>query len=287
MGKFGTQLTRAFKWHWNLLALGAGTAFAFLSGHPDIVLPIVLATEMAYLGFIGTSQRFQNVLRGKEMLEENKQAESAAVVAKKRQLEEYLRFLSEEDRERFDAIRERSRAMTELQRNMRTDTSDVGDAGFKTQSLDKMIWLFLKLLHHKEGLSKFLDNTSESGLALQISDTKKQLAEGRESGASDRLLDSLEDKLTTVESRLANYREAHENFQILEAELDKTEQKINHICEVGMTSRDSSNLSSQIDGVADSVRLSQQALHGLDLGNIFEDTSEPPPLISEDLMEYE
>ncbi|MGY8640078.1 MAG: hypothetical protein ACKVJU_03165 [Verrucomicrobiales bacterium] len=287
MEKFGTHLTRAFKWHWNLLALGAGVAVAFLSGHPDIFLPVILAVEMGYLGFLGTNQRFQNVLRGNEIIEEQKEAQASAVTEKQRQLAEYLKFLSPEDRARFDAIRERSRAMTELQKTMRTDTSDVGDAGFKTQSLDKMIWLFLKLLHHKEGLGKFLDNTSESGLELKINDTTQAISEGRESGSSDRLIDSLTDKLATLESRLTNYREADENFKILEAELDKTEQKINHICEVGMTSRDSSNLSSQIDGVADSVRLSEQALHGLDLGNIFEDTSAPPPLISEDFMEME
>ncbi len=287
MDKFGTHLTRAFKWHWNLLALGAGAAFAFLSGHPDIFLPILLAGEMAYLGFLGTNRRFQNVLRGNQIVEEQKAAETKAVDARQQQLTDYLRFLSPEDRARFDAVRERSRAMTELQRSMRTDHSEVGDTGFKTQSLDKMIWLFLKLLHHKEGLGKFLDSTSESGLELQIKDTREQLKESRLGGSSDRLIESLEDKLATVESRLTNYREVNENFQILEAELDKTEQKINHICEVGMTSRDSSSLSTQIDGVADSVRLSQQALHGLDLGNIFEDSSEPPPLISGESLEFE
>jgi hypothetical protein len=164
----------------------------------------------------------------------------------------------------------------------------VGDAGFKTQSLDKMIWLFLKLLHHKEGLSQFLDHTSDSDLELQIRDTGKQLEEARAKGSSERLIDSLVGKLETVESRLSNYRDADENLKILGAELDKTEQKINHICEVGMSSgRDSSNLSTQIDGVADSVRFSERALDGLDLGSIFQDTTEPPPLISEGNLEYE
>jgi len=287
MEKFGTYLTRAFKWHWNLLALGAGVAFSIISGHPGVLLPVILATELAYLGFVGSNHRFQNVLRGKSLLEEQKKAQSTAAVEQRKKLDELLNFLSDEDRSRFEAICERSRTMLEIQSSMRTDTSEIGDPGFKTQSLDKMTWLFLKLLHHKEGLQKFLDQTSESGMELQIRDTQEQLQKAQTEEASERLISSLEDKLETVNSRLTNYREADENAKILEAELDKTEQKINHICEVGMTSSNSSNLSSQIDGVADSVRLSERALHGLDIGGIFDDTSDPPPLISEDLVEYE
>ncbi|MDB4657701.1 hypothetical protein OAK81_01640 [Verrucomicrobiales bacterium] len=112
MEKFGTHLTRAFKWHWNLLALGAGVAVAFLSGHPDVFSPVIMALEMGYLGFLGTNQHFQNVLRGNEIIEEQKEAQATAVSEKQRQLAEYLKFLSPEDRARFDATRERSRAMT-------------------------------------------------------------------------------------------------------------------------------------------------------------------------------
>ncbi|MCB1087395.1 MAG: hypothetical protein KDM63_10145, partial [Verrucomicrobiae bacterium] len=73
-----TQLSRAFKWHWNLLFLGAGVAFALLSGQFSVVLPAILAGELAYLGFLGTNRRFQAVLRGKKLLEE---ADGAAKLA--------------------------------------------------------------------------------------------------------------------------------------------------------------------------------------------------------------
>ena len=36
----------AFANRWNLLAFFAGCALAILSGHPDVVLPIVLAGEV-------------------------------------------------------------------------------------------------------------------------------------------------------------------------------------------------------------------------------------------------
>ena len=61
------MLKRAFKWHWNLLGLGAGVALALLSGRPDVVLPIVAAGELAYLGFLGMNDRFQRVLKVEEL----------------------------------------------------------------------------------------------------------------------------------------------------------------------------------------------------------------------------
>lgn len=279
---FSVQMTRALKWHWNLLILGAGAAFAVLSGRPDVVLPALVAAELAYLGFLGTHARFQNVLKGAKLLEGADQAAAAEAAKTDARLRQLVDFLNTPDRSRFDALRQRSRAMTDLQRSMQTDRSPAGDAGFKTQSLDKLLWLFLKLLHHKTGLERFLVQTSEGQLKSELSDTESQLKEARERGASDRLVSSLEDKLGTIRDRLANHAEASENLQILQAELDKTEQKINHICEVGMTSRDGSDLSHQIDGVADSVKLSERALADLDLGGIFEDNDAPPPLVSND-----
>ena len=42
-------LTEAFKFRWNLLFLGGATAGALLSGHGDILLPLVGAAELTYL----------------------------------------------------------------------------------------------------------------------------------------------------------------------------------------------------------------------------------------------
>ena len=50
----GKYIKKAFLFHWNLLALLGGMGFAVLSGHPDVAVPLVLAAEAAYLGFVGT-----------------------------------------------------------------------------------------------------------------------------------------------------------------------------------------------------------------------------------------
>ncbi len=278
---FVVQMKRAFKWHWNLLFLGAGVAVGVLSGLPGVVIPAVAALEMAYLGFLGTNPRFQNVLKGQKLLE------TAEKQASEQRLRKLLEFLEPADFNRFVQLRDRSREMTELQKSMHTPQAAIGDAGFKTQSLDKLLWLFLKLLHHKTGLERFLSNTSETSLRGQLDDATREVDRARQNGRTERLIASLEEKRTTIRERIENYAEAEENLQVLEAELDKTEQKINHICEVGMKAQDGSQLSSQIDGVAESVAMSERAFGDLQFGGVFQDDSPAPALVSDEGLELE
>lgn len=56
---FTKYLGAAFSWHWNMLAFGAAVVFAFLSGHPDIFLPLFGAAEIAYLGLLSTHPKFR------------------------------------------------------------------------------------------------------------------------------------------------------------------------------------------------------------------------------------
>ena len=276
---FGTYMKRAFSWHWHLLALGAGVVAGIFSGHPEVVLPLVAAGELLYLGMLGTNDRFQKVLRGQELLEANE--DKAAAEAKR--LEKLMEFLSEKDRTRFYSLRERCQMMTRLRAKMESGGEAVGgaaatsssDADFRNRSLDRLLWLFLKLLHHEEALERFIGNTSGEILAQSLEDTREQVAAAEAADGRERLADSLREKMDTIEQRLANYREAEENLELIRAELDKTEQKIAHICEVGMTSRDGTEFSHQIKGIADGVSLSEKALADLDVGNIFDEQTGP------------
>ena len=52
-------LKAAFLNRWNLLAFISGLGFAALSGMPDVVGALVIASETAYLAFLGTHPKFQ------------------------------------------------------------------------------------------------------------------------------------------------------------------------------------------------------------------------------------
>ncbi len=270
------KLSRAFKWHWNLLGFGAAVVVGILSGRPDIVLPAALAAELGYLGFIGVNERFQNVLRGKALLEEKEVANST------RKLRDMIGFLSPHDRERFDTLRDRCVQFKDLRDRMRTGSGIQVLSELRTGSLDKMLWLFLKLLHHKTGLDRFLDTTDEDVLARQSEEAHAGLEEARNQQRGERLLRSLREKAAAIDERLANYRAAEETRELVNTELDKTEQRIAHISEVGMTGRAPSDLGIQIDSIAESMANSEATLGDLTTGLDFED-DEMPSLVSEEV----
>lgn len=274
---FGNKIARAFKWHWHLLALGVGAGVAVLSGHADMALPILAAGELAYLGFLGTNNRFQNVLRGGELLK----AKQDAATQERNKLQNLINFLAAEDAERFSRLRARCVEFSELRDRLNATDGPSAFAGMRNSSLEKMLWLFLRLLHHKAGLDRFLDNTDEDRLKAQLVKADADIADATENGRSEQLIKSLQEKRHAISERLSNYSAAEESRELVLAELDKTEQKIEHINEVGMTNRSPSDLSVQIDGIAESMASSERALGDLRSGLII-DEDKAPSLLSKE-----
>jgi hypothetical protein len=64
--RLGKYLKVAFLNHWNLLAFLGASAFALLSPAPDVLLPVVAAGEIAYLGMLGTHPKFQRYVDAQE-----------------------------------------------------------------------------------------------------------------------------------------------------------------------------------------------------------------------------
>jgi len=272
------MLKRAAKWHWNLLGLGAGLAFAVLSGRPDIVLPVVAAGELAYLGFLGLNPRFQKVLKAEEVGNDaGRRTAGAELAAQAQRLQALLGFLSEADVQRFGSLRRRCAELTQLQKRMSGERDASLDmSSFRTESLDKLLWLFLKLLHHKTGIDRFLGSTDQEGIGRELQEAERAVEQARASGRGERLIASLEESRDTLRQRFENHARASENRELVLAELNKTEQKIRHLCEVGMASTDGTDFSVQIDSITSSVAASESAIQDLRIGDLLDDAGTPP-----------
>src|SRR5262245_62155113 len=114
----------AFLWHWNLLAFGAGMAVAVLSGHPDIAGPLVVAGEVAYLGFLGTHPKFQHYVNAQEAKGAKQQAAGGKPEETMKRL---LLSLPVPMVKRFEELRNRCLELRQIAREIR-DPNQAGDA---------------------------------------------------------------------------------------------------------------------------------------------------------------
>ena len=279
---FLVMIKRAFKWHWNLLAVGAGVVFGLLSGHPDMVLPAVAAGELLYLGTMGMNPRFQRAL----ILEKGGglSSSSGAKSNPVRQFNKLMAFLDPRDAERFAMLRNRCAALLELRRQMDTDgTDDSMGSEFRGESLDRMLWLYLKLLNQKTGLARFLASCSSEDIQEELTMSERQLQQSetddKATGIEGRLTVSIRERIKTIRERIANHEKAQSGLSLAEAEIEKTEQQIIHLCEVGMTTRDSAGLSTRIDIISEGLRISERTFTapGLD---VLADDEEAPAILS-------
>jgi hypothetical protein len=197
------------------------------------------------------------------------------------QFQQMLGFLATPDRTRFEALRKRCAALLNLRRTMESKDGPAGRNEFGSESLDHMLWLFLKLLHQKAGLDRFLETTDSTQIQAELDRSEAQLKDALErngEGLEGRLVTTIRERSATIRERLENHRKAGENHELVCAEIDKTEQQINQLCEVGMTLRDSTDLAVQINTISSSMQLSERVLAETSMGSLYMDQPAPPLL---------
>lgn len=273
------SIKRAFTWHWHLLALGTATTFACVSGNPSVLLPLVAAAEIAYLGTLGLNPRFQRALK----LAKGELKPAAPKENPQEQFQRLLEFLNPQDLSRFHQVQRRCIGMMDLRRRIDNENSTDSVVELREESLDRMLWLFLKLLHQKSGMERFLAATDARAIAQELHTAQEELTDSTErDGANQvesRLTSTIRERITTIESRLENINQAQQNLELVSAEISKTEQQITHLCEVGMTQKNSAELSSRIDSISSSMQTTESTFADTSLDSLLDDGT-VPPLIS-------
>jgi hypothetical protein len=165
-----------------------------------------------------------------------------------------------------------------------------GDAGagaeeIRTPSLDRLLWLFLRLLLSKAALDRFLASMDEAQIGTRLTDLRKSL-ETAKTGGDERIVRSLQDSLASTELRLDNYTRAKKNAEFVSIELDRIEGKIQTLAEMAVNRQDPDFLSSQVDSAADSMRQTEKAVSELQhLTGLADELEEPPAILETDLRQ--
>jgi hypothetical protein len=269
-------LKRAFLYRWNLLLFFGGATASVLTPWPDALLPLLMAAEVTYLGMLVSRPKFRDAIDAQV----HKEAQQPRIVQPGESLVEIMNSLSIESRRRFDMLRSRCLEMKAIARGVGGQTVSPNE-DMSTPALDKLLWIFLKLLVSQQGLERFLHSTNDAEILARINDAKKKLVSASQ---DERFKRSLEDSIAAQELRLQNYKKAGDNAELVRLELDRIEAKIQAVAESSVNRQDPDALSVQIEGVAESVQSTEAALRELhQITGLVDQMQEPPAILDADL----
>src|SRR5688500_12509141 len=281
-------LKEAFFFRWNMLLFLGGLAGAAIGPLPDVTLPLVFAGELAYMAALTSLPRFRAAIDAKVHAA---QGTTPAATTTAPSLAVMLAGLPGELRRRFEQLHARCVEMRHLAVGVRGASGrDAGSAEeIRTPGLDRLLWLFLRLLMSKNALDRFLTTMSSEQISTRLEQLKKDLAGAQQAagGAGDeRIVRSLQDSIAMAELRLDNYERAKRNAQLVTIELDRMESKIQALAEMAVNRQDPDLISSQVDSAAESMRQTEKAVSELQhLTGLADELQDPPPILDADLRQ--
>jgi hypothetical protein len=289
-------LKEAFLFRWNLLLLGGAGAAAVLSGHLDIALPLVAAAEVTYLAGLATMPRFQRAIdvqvHGETRGPLPPQATGQDPASARDRIVEVLKSLSEERRARFLRLRARCVEMTRIANAVRGETTDASGASteLRQPALDRLLWVFLKLLLSDQAIARFLQAADVTQIQHSIDDLagrikKREAAVAETERADDRILRSLNDSLSTALLRRENFAKAQGNAEFVAAELDRLENKIQAVTEMAVSHADPDEMSSRIDAIAEGISQTEQTIRELQNITGMTAADEAPAILDADIAQ--
>ena len=282
-------LREAFMFRWNLLFLLGGIAGAALTPLPGVLLPLVAAGELTYLAGLITIPRFRAAIDAK-VHAQGRQKDGESAAQPQPSLVAMLGGLPADARRRFERLHGRCVEMRAIAVGVRGAAGEVGGAEeIRTPGLDRLLWLFLRLLLSKTALDRFLSTMNTNEITARLEQLRKDLARAQEAGAQakdDRIARSLQDSVAMAELRLDNAERARKNAEFVSIELDRIEGKIQALAEMAVNRQDPDFLSTQVDSAAESMRQTEKAVSELQhLTGLADQLEEPPPILESNLRE--
>jgi hypothetical protein len=278
-------LREAFFFRWNLLLFLGGTAAAAMTPLAPVLLPLVAAGEITYLTGLVSIPRFRAAIDAKFHAAraaagpEPPPPPPVSVVT-------MLNGLPADARTRFQRLHSRCVEMRGIAAGVRGAAGDAAAGGdeIRTPGLDRLLWLFLRLLLSKAALDRFLKTMNEQEIAARLAEQRKSLEAAK--GGDERIIRSLQDSMASSELRLDNYGRARKNAEFVSIELDRLEGKIQALAEMAVNRQDPDFLSSQVDSAADSMRQTEKAVSELQhLTGLADQLEEPPAILESDMRQ--
>jgi predicted nucleic acid-binding Zn-ribbon protein len=122
------------------------------------------------------------------------------------------------------------------------------------------------MLYTQHMLERFFERTSRQDIITEIrrlEDRIKRLQKDPDSPKRARMLQSLQGNLDTCKSRLANLDKAQENYDLLQAEAENLEAKIQSVTEMAINRSDAGAITGQVEEITQGLVRTEQTINEL------------------------
>jgi hypothetical protein len=233
---------------------------------------IGIGCELAYLGWLGTHPRFQRLVNGGRLLDEQRQWQQ--------RLSELTRQLPAEDQQRYLSLESRCKSILEQQVRGATISPGTEEQG---AGLGKLVWIYLRLLLTRESIRKVIHgpaNTPDEEARMDDRIGKLQL-QLKDSAVGEDLRKSLSGQIEILQQRLAKKREAVEKLAFLDAELTRIQEQVELLREQSVLATDPETVSQRIDQVTTTLGGTNQWIQDQQkiYGAMEDLLADPPPLV--------
>lgn len=221
----------------NLGALLAFTVLGFAAGGvglaANLILTLVCAVELLYLGIVPRMPRFRKIIKLKKLSERNPRAEEKDVFKRlgensKRQYL-VLRRLVKLTKNNFDTLPYTSQGLLESIR----------------KKLDRLLFDYLNLLDLYKRYRVYTDSNVEERLQEEVRKEEKII----DHLESEKLQKTKRRRVNILKKRLKKFEVAKEKYLICETHLETIEDAIRYIYEQSMTMSDPEEIGIQLDSL--------------------------------------
>lgn len=240
----------AFMSPWNLAFLLVAMLLALFTidtGLADFILIFAAAAELLFLGTVPRQERFRRVVKSRRAAEHNKPPSEREV----------FRGLTKQSQKRYIRLRNLEKAIA-----VNYEKLGYASQGLLESHLDKIDGLldsYMGLLHTKERYEIFTQRSADNEVATAISQLQKEMETD-----NPRVRKIKERRLRILEKRLDKFKKAHENLEIIEAQMETIEDVTAYIHEQSLTMRNPEEISFQLDTLLTEVEETQHAVEEIE-----------------------
>ncbi len=245
----------AFLNTWNLvfLAVAAGIAVGIrlIPDAPELVFQLTMllgvGAELMYLGIMPRNERFQRHVRSQKAAEKHKPPSQREIFSQLRNRSQRryakLRKLKEQIQTNYRRLSYASQGMLESH----------------VKKIDGLLESYLDLLYQRERYRDFMNQSAEAEIVRRIQTLRADM-----SNDSDRVRTVKKRRLHVLKQRLARFRKAHENLEIIGAQLGTIEDVVKYVHEQSWTLQDPQEVGFQLDALLEEVEETQSSIREIE-----------------------